>query len=124
MKNFETFIRHLRLEAIALAILMVVLTHKTDYSLWVLLLTFPLFDIGMIGYLKDTKTGALFYNISHNLTVPTLLIASGVYFSKDTVSVIGFCWTFHIAVDRALGFGLKHEESFHHTHMGTIRKKK
>lgn len=124
MKEFEKFVRHLRLEAISLAVLMAVLTYRSGYGLWVIPLTFLLFDIGMVGYLKDAKTGALFYNLSHNLTVPTLFIAVGVLFKQEIVSVIGFCWTFHIAVDRTLGFGLKHAASFHKTHMGIIGKKK
>jgi hypothetical protein len=124
MKEFEKFIRQLKLEAVALAILMVVLTYKSSYSLWVLPITFLLFDAGMIGYLKNPKTGALFYNLTHNLTAPTLMIVSGILFDYEAVAVIGFCWTFHIAIDRALGFGLKHKTSFHHTHMGNIGTKK
>jgi hypothetical protein len=29
-------------------------------------------------------------------------------------------WAFHIGVDRALGYGLKFEDGFQHTHLGTI----
>ena len=124
MKDFEKFIRHLKLEAVALAILMVVLTYRSGYALWVLPLTFFLFDIGMIGYLKDVSAGARLYNLSHNLTLPTLLIAFGALFEIPTLSVIGFCWTFHIAVDRALGYGLKQGNSFHHTHLGRLKRAK
>ena len=123
MKNdFSHFIKHLKLEAVALALLMIVLTHELGYSLWVLPATFILFDVGMVGYVKNPITGALFYNLTHNLTLPTLMIAVGSLFSIDVVAVIGFCWTFHIAVDRALGFGLKNKTSFHHTHLGKIKK--
>lgn len=122
LKDFESFIKHLKFEAVALAMLMAALTYLSDYSLWVLPVTFLLFDIGMIGYLKDAPTGAKLYNLSHNLTVPTLMITYGALFEHPTMSVIGFCWTFHIAVDRALGFGLKQHTSFHHTHLGTIKK--
>ena len=122
MKDFENFVKHLRYEAITLAILMVVLTHKSPAPLWVLPATFLLFDIGLIGYLKDTKLGALTYNISHSLIIPTLLIASGILFDISWVAVLGFCWTFHVAVDRSLGFGLKHQHSFKETHLGIIGK--
>jgi len=125
MKNdFSKFIKHLRLEALAIAILMVVLTYKSNFSLWVLPATFLLFDAGMIGYLKGPRIGAIFYNISHNQTIPTLMIALGTLLSLDVVGVIGFCWTFHIAIDRALGFGLKNKTSFHHTHLGKIKNSK
>lgn len=122
--DFEQFIKHLRLEALAIALLMVVLTYESNYSLWVIPATFLLFDVGMFGYFKDPRTGAIFYNLTHSLTLPTLMIATGALFSMGVVSVIGFCWTFHIAVDRALGFGLKNKTSFHHTHLGKISKSK
>lgn len=122
--DLAQFIKHLKLEAVALAILMIVLTNESGYSLWVLPVTFLLFDVGMVGYLKNPVTGALFYNLTHSLTIPTIMIATGSFFSLDVVAVIGFCWTFHIAVDRALGFGLKNKTSFHNTHLGKIKKSK
>ncbi len=124
MKDFEKFVKHLKLEAIALAILIVVLTRESGFSLWVLPATFLLFDAGMIGYIKDAKTGARMYNVMHSLTIPTLMVAGGVFFSQEVVSVIGYCWIFHIAVDRALGYGLKQHSSFHHTHLGEIKKRR
>lgn len=122
VKDFNSFVRHLKLEAFALAILMVVLTYKSSAPLWILLATFPLFDIGVIGYLKNTKLGATTYNISHSSIVPTLLIVVGIISNTEWISVLGFSWSFHIAVDRALGFGLKHEHSFKETHLGHIGK--
>lgn len=118
--DFEKFIRHLKLEAIALAILMAVLTYKSPYSLWWLLGTFLLFDIGAVGYIFNTKIGAKTYNFMHNYTVPTLFIVGGIVLSSDITALIGYCWTFHISVDRALGFGLKDKKSFKRTHMGKI----
>jgi hypothetical protein len=122
VNSLEKFIRHLKLEALALAILMVVLTYNSSAPLWILLVTFPFFDIGMIGYLKDTKLGAYTYNLSHNLTIPTLLIATGILFDVSWIAVFGFCWTFHVAIDRSLGYGLKHQHSFKETHLGKIGK--
>lgn len=123
MKDFENFITHLRYEAIALALLMIVLTYNSTAPLWILPATFLFFDIGMIGYIKNTKLGALTYNVSHNLTIPTLLVACGLLFDINWVAILGFCWTFHIAVDRSIGFGLKHQHSFNETHLGKIGKK-
>lgn len=123
MNDFKNFVLHLKLEAIALATLMVALTHVSSAPLWVLPVTFLIFDIGMVGYIKDTKLGAMTYNFTHDLTLPTLLVAFGVFFNAEAVAVTGYCWTFHIAVDRALGFGLKHSHSFHATHLGSIKNK-
>jgi hypothetical protein len=119
---FEKFVKHLKLESLSLAILMVVLTYYSPAPLWILPATFLFFDIGMIGYLKNTKFGALTYNISHDFTIPTILIALGLMFNVSWVSVVGYCWVFHVAIDRSLGYGLKHEHSFNETHLGKIGK--
>lgn len=124
MKDFEKFVRSLRLEGLALAILMVVLIDNSSAPLWILPATFLLFDISIIGYKINNKVGAKTYNFVHNATIPTILIAVGLLLSIELISILGICWTFHIAVDRTLGYGLKHEESFTHTHLGRIGKKK
>ena len=124
MYDFEKFIRSLRLEGLALAILMVVLIYNSTAPLWILPATFLLFDISIIGYKFSNKIGAKTYNFIHNATIPTILIAAGLLIDVEWVSILGICWTFHIAVDRTLGYGLKHEESFTHTHLGKIGKKK
>ena len=120
----EKFIRSLRLEGLALAILMVVLINNSTAPLWILPATFLLFDISIIGYKFSNKIGAKTYNFIHNATIPTVIIAAGLLIDIEWISILGVCWTFHIAVDRALGYGLKHEESFTHTHLGKIGKKK
>jgi hypothetical protein len=40
----------------------------------------------------------------------------------DWLGVLASAWVFHIAVDRALGYGLKTTEGFQHTHLGPIGK--
>jgi hypothetical protein len=122
--NLIKFIRHLKLEAVALAILMVVLLNESDKSLWLFPATFLLFDIGMIGYAKNPKLGARTYNATHSLVVPTMCIALGVFVDIESIRILGYLWTFHIATDRALGYGLKQHHSFHATHLGTIGKKR
>lgn len=124
LQDFTYFIKHLRLEALALAILMVALLYRSEASLWWLIVGFPLVDICMVGYLFGNKTGALFYNLFHNAAIPTLCIATGVITQNELISVIGFVWTFHTAVDRILGYGLKHRHSFHETHLGPLKKQK
>lgn len=119
-KEFASFIRHLKFEALALGALMFALAYRSPYSTWWLLVAFPFVDIGMVGYLINPKVGAQTYNLFHNATFPTALIAVGVIISNDLVSFVGIAWTFHIAVDRLLGYGLKHKHSFKETHLGKI----
>jgi hypothetical protein len=102
---------------------MITLTYYSNAPLWILPATFLLFDIGMVGYFFNPKLGAKTYNLLHNATLPTLLIALGLIVGIEFISIIGICWTFHIAVDRTLGYGLKHSHSFQATHLGKIGKK-
>ena len=121
--DFIKFTRHLKFEGLALAILMITLTYKSSAPLWILPATFLLFDLCMLGYKISNEVGAKTYNFIHNASFPTVLIAAGLIVDIEWISILGICWTFHIAIDRALGYGLKHEESFSHTHLGIIGKK-
>ena len=120
--DIRYYIKHLRIEALSLGVLMVALTHVSSAPLWILAATFLFFDIGIIGYKINNRMGAAMYNFFHNATIPTLLIAIGVLWDLEYLSIAGFCWTFHIALDRTLGYGLKHTSSFKHTHLGKIGK--
>lgn len=88
-----------------------------------LLVYFLVFDISAIGYLVNNHVGALTYNIGHSLIGPGIVVGYYVMTGNETALFIALLWLFHILVDRALGFGLKHAKGFHHTHLGKIRKK-
>jgi len=122
LKDFEKFISRLRVESLALATLMIVLTYESSAPLWILPATFILFDVCIIGYLVNSRVGAAAYNFIHDFTIPTVLIALGIVANSEWISILGFTWTFHVAIDRSLGFGLKHSHSFKHTHLGEIGK--
>lgn len=108
-----------------------------EFDWWWLILLFPLFDASMVGYLVNPHVGALTYNIIHSFVGPVILTVIYIFTTGHTAadtsrthsidSLLLFAiliWLFHIFVDRALGFGLKHRESFHHTHLGKIGKAK
>lgn len=122
-EEFNHFIRHLRLEALSLAMLMFTLTYVSGVPAWVSIVVFPIYDVGMLGYLHGPRLGAATYNTMHNATIPTFCIMIGALTHSTLISVIGFTWTFHIAVDRVLGFGLKYKTSFYRTHLGEIAAK-
>ena len=121
VKHFLTFIRTLKIEGLALAALMLVLTYKSGTSLWFLPITFLLFDLSMIGYALNTKIGAYTYNIGHSTIAPTVLLISGILANNNTSQAWAFAWLFHIGIDRAMGYGLKHTTSFKDTHLGKLR---
>jgi hypothetical protein len=75
-------------------------------------------DISMLGYLIGKKTGAATYNIGHSYILPALIGAFGVAFSQPIAVAIALIWIAHIGFDRLLGYGLKYDTAFAHTHLG------
>ena len=115
-----SFVKTLKLEGLVLAALMVVLTREAGQSLWFLPATFLLFDVSMIGYMFNEKVGAFTYNLVHNSVLPTLLLIAGILLSVRSMEIWAYAWLFHVGIDRALGYGLKHKTSFKHTHLGKL----
>ncbi|TGD32841.1 DUF4260 family protein [Brevibacterium sp. S22] len=109
---------------IATAIALAVAAWSSSW--WILLLAFLAFDLSTLGYLVNQRVGAFCYNLVHNYTAPAVLIAgwAALQFgdvNADWMVMLAACWGFHVAVDRALGFGLK-LGPFTHTHLGNIGK--
>lgn len=93
---------------------------------WLLLVAFLAFDLSALGYLVNDRVGALVYNLVHNYSAPAALIAAWAALQlgdvgADWMVLLAACWGFHVAVDRALGYGLK-VSSFADTHLGVIGK--
>ena len=109
-----------RLEGLAFLVLAVALFGWSDLSWWWfgILLLAP--DLMMVGYLRNARVGAALYNLGHWLLWPTLLLAFGIPSGRSALIGAGSIWLAHIGMDRALGYGLKLEEGFTHTHLGLI----
>jgi len=71
----------------------------------------------------NTKVGAVMYNIAHHKLVAAIVIALGMFMQQDIVLLTGILLWAHSSFDRMLGYGLKHSDSFQHTHLGWIGKK-
>lgn len=109
----------LRLENIVFLGICLYLYSYNNLS-WILLIVFLLSpDISMVGYMVNKKVGAITYNVVHTyfLSIPTLLL--GLHFDSNIIIMIGLIWTIHIALDRVLGYGLKLETDFKHTHLNS-----
>ncbi|GIJ33410.1 DUF4260 domain-containing protein [Micromonospora sediminimaris] len=118
-----------RIESVVVAAFAVVVTVAVGYAWWWLLALFLIFDLSMVGYLRGPRVGAVCYNLVHSYALPALLGAVAVAFAAfrdpiDWLGILAIAWVFHIAVDRALGYGLKTTEGFEHTHLGRIGKAK
>ena len=106
---------------LALAILAIFLQPiHVAWWLWPFLFLSP--DIGMVGYLFNTRIGAWVYNLFHHKGIATMVIFAGYCFHMPWLLLTGLVLFGHSAFDRMLGYGLKYPDSFGHTHLGNHGK--
>ena len=120
-----------RVENGLIAALAMTATIIIDSGLWWFpLAVFLVFDLSMVGYVLSPAVGAFWYNAIHTYTWPAILaviahLTSDPSSSLSTwLALIALAWTFHVGVDRMLGYGLKLPDAYTHTHLGWIGKTK
>jgi hypothetical protein len=87
-------------------------------SNWVVFLVlFLVPDAGTVGYLVNSRTGALTYNIFHTYAVPLVLGVIGIIVASPICIDLALIWIAHIGFDRVLGYGLKYPTRFTDTHL-------
>lgn len=108
----------LRLEGLAMLAASTVAYAQTGqgWLLFAALLLVP--DIFMLGYLAGPSLGAAAYNLGHTYALPAALGAVAVWLASPLLSALALIWLAHIGMDRAVGYGLKYPDAFHHTHLG------
>lgn len=112
----------LKLEELFMFGLSIYLFSKLDYAWWwyaVLLFT-P--DISMLGYLINTRIGALTYNFVHHKALGITLYVLGSFVTAPALQLAGVILFGHSSMDRIMGYGLKHSDSFQHTHLDMTSK--
>jgi len=112
----------LRLEELAQFLACLCYIIATDGSWWVygLLLVGP--DVSMLGYLISSTIGAGLYNAFHHKALALAFIMLGLLLMSGWVITVGAILYGHASMDRIFGYGLKFNDSFHHTHLGWIGK--
>ncbi|QKI89053.1 DUF4260 domain-containing protein [Thiomicrorhabdus xiamenensis] len=114
----------LRLEGLSILLLSALIFHQysADWILFAWLFLVP--DLAFLGYVFNSKFGAILYNTTHSMIGPALLLASGLLSDADlAISMALICFA-HIGFDRALGYGLKYGSGFTDTHLGKIGSKR
>lgn len=116
----------LRLEEIAMAAAGIYLlnVHNLNISIWLWLLIFFSPDISMLGYLANSKVGAITYNIFHHKGIAIVIMSIGYFMKVEIVLAIGILIFAHASFDRVLGYGLKYYNSFNNTHLGKLKEDK
>ncbi len=109
----------IRLEELGFFLLSIFLFSLLDYRWWWFpaLLLIP--DIGMIGYVRNPKIGALIYNIVHHRSIALLIYVLGALIQMQLLQLIGLVLFAHSSLDRVLDYGLKYLDDFKHTHLGS-----
>ena len=77
-------------------------------------------DISMLGYLVNSRVGAMTYNAIHNWTLGIATLGTGWWLEIDPLLLVGALLLAHVGMDRALGYGLKLPTDFRDTHLGRI----
>lgn len=114
--------RILKLEETGQFLLSIYLFSQLTYSWWMFPACLLLPDLSMAGYLSGPKTGARLYNLFHNKLLAILILVAGFWWSISWLALAGVILLGHSAMDRMLGYGLKFDDSFSHTHLGRIGK--
>ena len=126
----------LQLEELGQFLLCIVALVIKDVPWWVYAILVLGPDIGILGYLINTRVGAITYNFLHHKGVAILLGGIGVvpglmsvhgpeFRGVDTLMYFAAIILFgHASMDRIFGYGLKFGDNFHHTHLGWIGAKR
>ena len=77
-------------------------------------------DISMLGYIRDTRLGALTYNLGHNLVTVGALLGLGLALNVGWLAIAGSVALAHVGMDRLMGYGLKYPTTFTDTHLQRV----
>ncbi|MGT2466035.1 DUF4260 domain-containing protein [Mesorhizobium sp.] len=109
-----------RFEWVTVAALAIVCYALSGFSWWRFALLILAPDLSMLGYLAGPRLGAVTYNALHILIAPLVLLLAGALLAGPLTTAVALIWIAHIAIDRALGYGLKLPTAFQDTHLGRI----
>lgn len=115
--------RLIQVEELCMLALAVAALMCLNGAWWMYLLLVLGPDISMLGYLGGNKAGAFFYNLFHHKGVAIGLVALGWYLKDNPTMIAGIILFGHSSMDRMFGYGLKTNQGFKFTHLGTIGNK-
>lgn len=110
----------LRFEAATLLVGSLIAYSSTHRSWWLLPVFLLLPDLSMAAYLGGPRLGAIAYNLAHNTALAAVVVALGWWQHESFALALGLVWLAHIGMDRLMGYGLKYNDHFQHTHLGWL----
>lgn len=112
----------LRLEEAAMFGLAFFLSSQLPFQGWVFWAWLLAPDLSMIGYLVNTRVGAILYNVVHHKALAVSLYILGFWLNNAGLMLAGVVLFAHSSMDRVFGYGLKYADDFKNTHLGWIGK--
>jgi hypothetical protein len=114
----------LQTEAIVPFLLSIFLINQlpVHFSWWAWILLFLAPDISMLGYAINKRVGAWVYNLFHHQLISVIVMAIGWLCHFVSLELAGLILLGHSSLDRVMGYGLKYEDGFNHTHLGMMGK--
>ncbi len=111
----------LRLEALLIFLLSLFFFSALNNVSWLAIIAFWILpDISIAGYLLNKTLGRIIYNLVHNYLPASFVVFVGMLSQSDVIMAFGIAYVSHIALDRALGFGLKYQSGFKDTHLQKV----
>ena len=112
----------LRIESLAILFLSVVLYRETGAPWWLFFALLLAPDLSLLAFLIKPAVGSRAYNTVHSYALPVALAIAAFLTHHSAILPYALIWTTHVAMDRALGYGLKYPEAFGRTHLGLLGK--
>ena len=92
------------------------------FGWWAILLFFAP-DLSFAGYFFGSRIGAFCYNLVHIYAFGLVAVIVGSMTGSSALMALGALWFSQSGFDRMLGYGLKTDEGFRHTHLGRIGRR-
>ncbi|MDR7418100.1 MAG: DUF4260 domain-containing protein [Armatimonadota bacterium] len=112
----------IKIEELCVFGLSLFLFAQLDYAWWWYVVLFLAPDAGMLGYLANPVVGAITYNVVHHRATAVGAYVVGALTGTPALQLAGVVLLGHSGLDRVLGYGLKHTDSFQYTHLGDIAR--
>src|SRR5450631_4304427 len=97
----------LKLEEFVKLVACYLLSLKIGFGYWVFWVWLLAPDISMIGYLVNTRVGAVLYNLVHHQGLAIVIGLTGFYTGNVYLEFAGLILLGHSSMDRVFGYGLK-----------------
>ncbi len=74
----------------------------------------------MLGYVINTKAGAITYNLFHHKSIAIAILFTRLFAHNEVLQLTGSILFAHATFDRILGYGLKYFKGFKYMHLGDL----